>query len=84
MRITSSGGRPLNRSFLQAFEARSENKAWSFLGLPISSLIDGKGTAALELTAMVRRRLSSGVMKPGVFRSADGILSKTNRDIERS
>ena len=58
--------------------------AWSFLGLPIISLIDGKGTAALEFMAMDRRRLSSGVLKPGVFRSADGILSKTYRDIERS
>ena len=58
--------------------------AWSFLGLPTNSLIDGRGAAALELTASDLRRLSSGVMKPGVLRSADGILSSTYRDIDRS
>jgi hypothetical protein len=80
----SSGGRFFSRSCLQAFEAKSENMAWSFLGLPTRSLIDGKGAAALELTAIDLRRLSSGVMNPGVLRSADGILSNTYRDIDRS
>ena len=84
MRIISSGGKSFSSNNLQAFEAKSENIAWSFLGLPVKALIDGRGTAALELTAMVRRRLSSGVMKPGVLRSADGILSRTYKDIERS
>ena len=66
------------------FEENSENMDWSFLGLPTRSLIDNKGTAALELIATVRRHLSSGVMNPGIYWSAEGILSRTYKDKDRS
>ncbi len=84
IRMMSSGGRSVKRSRLQILEEKSENKACNFLGFPIRALIEGKGTAALELIAELRRCLSSGVMNPGIFWSADGILSRTYSDIVRS
>ncbi len=56
IRIISSGGSLSKSSSLHAFEEKSENMAWSFLGLPTKALIDSSGTAALELMAIVRRR----------------------------
>ena len=64
---------------LNTFEAKSKNIACSFLGLPVKAL-----TAALELMAIVRRRLSSGMMNPSILSSADGILSKTYKDKDHS
>ena len=70
--------------FLTTFEAKSENITCNFLGLPMRALTDSNGSAALELMAIVLSRLSSGVMNPGIFSSAEGILSRTYRDSDLS
>ena len=69
-----------NSSDLDIFDADSVNIACSLAGLPTSALTERNGMEALMLMARIPLCLSSGVICPGVFRSADGSLLRTHED----
>ena len=57
-----SRSRVSNNAAFATFDAESEKRACSLVGLPTSALTDKRGMAALALMARILLCLSSGVM----------------------